>query len=66
MLSGLITPTDETVGWPAWAFDYQLLSHTNLSTTNWATVTNLAALVGYENVVTNSTVSSNLFFRLKK
>lgn len=58
--------TANNVRWPAWAFDYQLLWHTNLSTTNWTAVTNLSALAGYENVVTNSTVNGNLFFRLKK
>jgi cyclophilin family peptidyl-prolyl cis-trans isomerase len=59
------TGTNNIVKWPAWAADYQLQSHTNLNTTNWITLTNLSVLVGYENVITNTTSSSNLFFRLK-
>jgi hypothetical protein len=39
---------------------------TNPAGPNWVAVTNLAALVGYQNVITNSTASSNLFFRLTK
>jgi cyclophilin family peptidyl-prolyl cis-trans isomerase len=58
--------TANTIGWPAWAFSYQLLSNTNLGTMNWAAVTNISALVGYENVVTNSTVNPDLFFRLRR
>ena len=58
--------TNNSVTWPAWAFAYRLLSNTNLTGTNWVTITNIASLVGYENVVTNSTANSNLFFRLEK
>jgi cyclophilin family peptidyl-prolyl cis-trans isomerase len=53
------------IQWPAWAASFQPQSNTNLGGTNWTTLTNLSGLVGYENVVTNTTTSSNLFFRLK-
>src|ERR1022692_1621914 len=59
------TGTNNLVKWPAWAADYQLQSHTNLNTTNWITLTNLSVLAGYENVITNATSGSNLFFRLR-
>ena len=58
--------TNNSVGWPAWAFAYQSLSNTNLTSTNWVAITNISSLVGYQNVVTNSTANSNGFFRLKK
>ncbi len=58
--------TNNQVSWPAWAFAYQLLSNTNLARTNWVAITNLPSLVAYQNVVTNSSANSNLFFRLKK
>ena len=54
------------VRWPAWATDYQLQSNTNGASTNWLAVTNLAALSGFDSVVTNSNAATNLFFRLKK
>jgi cyclophilin family peptidyl-prolyl cis-trans isomerase len=59
------TGTNNIVKWPGWAADYQLQSQTNLNTTNWITLTNLSVLAGYENVITNATSGSNLFFRLK-
>ncbi len=55
-----------SVGWPAWAFAYQLLSNTTFASTNWVAITNLSSLVGYDNVVTNNTGTSNAFFRLKR
>lgn len=58
--------TNSAVRWPAWAFDYSLQSLTNLGTTQWMALTNLAGLSGYENVVTNGSSGSNVFFRLKK
>ena len=60
------TGTNNLINWPAWAADFQLQSHTNLLTTNWTTLTNLSVLVGYENVISNASSSSNLFFRLKR
>ena len=59
------TGTNNIVKWPGWAADYQLQSQTNLNTTNWITLTNLSVLAGYENVITNTASSSNLFFRLR-
>ena len=58
--------TNNSVSWPAWAFAYQLLSNTNVARTNWVAITNLPSLVAYQNIVTNGTANSNLFFRLKK
>jgi cyclophilin family peptidyl-prolyl cis-trans isomerase len=60
------TGTDNVIVWPAWAFGYQLQSSTNLPGTNWLAVTNLSALTGFQNTVSNSMSSANAFFRLKK
>jgi cyclophilin family peptidyl-prolyl cis-trans isomerase len=60
------TGTNNVVRWPAWAMEYHLLSHTNLSTTNWVALTNLPGLAGYENVITNNSTGGNRFFRLKR
>jgi hypothetical protein len=57
---------DNTLRWPAWAFDYSVQSNTNLATANWTTSTDPAVSSGYENVVTNSSNGSNVFFRLKR
>ncbi|HEY4416390.1 MAG TPA: peptidylprolyl isomerase [Verrucomicrobiae bacterium] len=56
--------TNNLVRWPAWASAYQLQSSTDLM--NWQATTNLPALVGYENVVTNKSLDSTRFFRLKQ
>jgi cyclophilin family peptidyl-prolyl cis-trans isomerase len=58
--------TNNSLRWPAWAFAFKPLSNTNVAGTNWTTVTNPSSLVAYENVVTNGTANSNLYFRLKK
>jgi cyclophilin family peptidyl-prolyl cis-trans isomerase len=58
--------TNNSLSWPAWAFAYQPLSNTNFTGTNWVAMTNLSSLVSYQNVVTNGTGNSNLFFRLRK
>jgi cyclophilin family peptidyl-prolyl cis-trans isomerase len=58
--------TNNSICWPAWAFSYQLLSSTDFTSANWVAITNLSSLVAFQNVVTNSTANSNLFFRLKK
>ena len=58
--------TNNTVTWPSWAGEYQLQTHTNLSTANWSVATNTPVLNGYDFVVTNSGATSNLFWRLKK
>jgi peptidyl-prolyl cis-trans isomerase A (cyclophilin A) len=60
------TGTNNTLRWPAWAFDYTAQTHTNLTTANWVSLTNLSVLSGYENVVTNGSSGSNVYFRLKK
>ena len=58
--------TNNLVAWPAWAYAYQVFTSTNLATTNWTAVTNLATLSGFQNVVTNSGAGTKGFFRLKK
>ena len=60
------TGTSNLLRWPAWATEYQVQTHTNLTTSNWTPATNLPTLVGYETVVTNLSTGSNLFFRLKR
>jgi hypothetical protein len=65
-LSLLRASTNNVIKWPAWAADFQVQSVTNLNATNWITLTNRSALVGYDNVVSNASASSNLFFRLKR
>ncbi len=59
------TGTNNIIGWPAWAFAYQPWSNTNLAGTNWIAITNASLLAGYQNVISNSSANSNLFFRLK-
>ena len=58
--------TNSALKWPAFAFDYQPQSHTNLTSANWVALTNAVTLVGYENVTTNASGGSNRFFRLKR
>jgi cyclophilin family peptidyl-prolyl cis-trans isomerase len=58
--------TNSILNWPAFAFDYQLESRTNLAQTNWVAVTNPVSLVGYDNVATNGSAGSSQFFRLKR
>ncbi|HSU53325.1 MAG TPA: peptidylprolyl isomerase [Candidatus Dormibacteraeota bacterium] len=58
--------TNSVLKWPDFAFDYQLQSNTNLSSSGWGAVTNVVRVVGYENTVTNATGGSNRFFRLKR
>ena len=60
------TGTNNVVRWPAWAAEYQVQTNTSLTATNWASPTNLPAMVGYDNVITNTATNQNLFFRLKK
>ncbi len=61
--------TNQIVGWPSWAFAYGVQSSTNPAGTNWVTVTNVAALSGFQNVITNATGSnavsaSRMYYRL--
>ena len=60
------TGTNNVVRWPAWAAEYQVQTNASLTATNWASPTNLPAMVGYDNVITNTATNQNLFFRLKK
>ncbi len=58
---------DVVISWPATAVGYQLESTVDLSAGNpWAAVTNLPALLGLQNVVTNPFSSGVRFFRLVK
>jgi cyclophilin family peptidyl-prolyl cis-trans isomerase len=54
------------VAWPAWAYQYGLQSCSNLLAPVWISVTNPVALVGFQNVMSNTPSSGNLFYRLKK
>jgi hypothetical protein len=65
-LSFARTGATNILRWPAWAADYLPQSHTNLSTSDWATLTNLPVLIGYENVLTNTSTTTNAFFRLRR
>lgn len=58
--------TANSVGWPAWAYAYQLQSSANLTAANWMPVSNLPSLVGYQNILTNTTTDDRLYLRLKK
>ena len=58
--------TNNILQWAAWAADYQLQAHTNLSTPHWSATIEFPALLGYENVVTSSFSGSSMFFRLKR
>jgi hypothetical protein len=58
---------NNVVGWPAWAFAYEVQSSTNVPGTNWVTVTNAAALTGFQNVVSNAPAGGSAgFYRLLK
>lgn len=57
--------TNSVLAWPSWAFDYGVQSSTNLSGANWLTSTNAGALVGFQNVISNTGGGTPLFFRLK-
>jgi len=54
------------VAWPAWAYQYGLQSCSNLLAPVWISVTNPVALVGFQNVTSNTTSSGKLFYRLKE
>jgi cyclophilin family peptidyl-prolyl cis-trans isomerase len=53
------------IAWPAWAYQFNLQSSSNLTGTIWTGVTNYPALSGFQNIVSNSVSSGNLFYRLK-
>lgn len=55
------------ISWPATVQDYQLETTASLAAGPlWVAVTNPPALVGLQNVVTNSASSSAIFYRLKR
>ncbi|HTR44058.1 MAG TPA: hypothetical protein VMH87_20785, partial [Pseudomonadales bacterium] len=54
------------LAWPAWAYLFGLQSCSNLINPVWVNVTNSPTLVGFQNMVSNTPSSVNLFFRLKK
>ncbi len=60
------TGTNTILRWPSWAADFSAQSHTNLATTNWVSLTNNSYLIGYENVTTNGSSSTNRFYRLRR
>ena len=57
--------TNHSLIWPGWAKDFTLQSQADLSPADWLNVTNPPALIGYDLVVTNESVASRQFFRLK-
>ncbi|HXB58362.1 MAG TPA: peptidylprolyl isomerase [Candidatus Acidoferrales bacterium] len=63
-----LTPAGQSmqVAWPAWAYQFGLQDSSNLAESVWADVTNYPALAGFQNVVSNTASSGNLFFRLKQ
>jgi cyclophilin family peptidyl-prolyl cis-trans isomerase len=65
-LSLALSGPNTILRWPAWAAEYHLQSQTNLALANWIATTNISALNGYDNVVTNSTAGNPFFFRLQK
>jgi len=50
--------------WPTNAGDHQLLSSTNLASTNWVSVSPSPVIIGTDNVVTNDFVGLRKFYRL--
>ena len=55
------------LSWPLAAQDFALQYTTNLATTNiWTTVTNVPAVLDFQNVITNPIIGGEKFFRLKK
>jgi hypothetical protein len=63
-----LTPAGQSmqVAWPAWAYQFGLQDSSNLTDAAWVDVTNYPALAGFQNVVSNTASSGNLFFRLKQ
>ena len=58
--------SNSTLRWPAWASDFSAQTLADLNSTNWTALTNLPVLVGHDNVLTNASTASNLFYRLKR
>jgi cyclophilin family peptidyl-prolyl cis-trans isomerase len=58
--------TNMVTAWPAWAYQFGLQSSSNLTGAAWANATNYPVLSGFQNVVSNTALPGNLFFRLKQ
>jgi len=56
-------PASALVAWPVWSSILRLCQTTNLTSGQWATVTNPVTQVGSENHVTLSPLTGSQFFR---
>ena len=54
------------LSWPTNAAGFQLESRTNISNSNWTSLTNIPVTVGNQTVVTNRSNPDSAFFRLRK
>jgi hypothetical protein len=54
------------VRWPAWAFDFQLWSGTNLTAPDWTPAGPPPATLGFELVSSNLNAAPDTFFRLRR
>ncbi len=66
VLQASLSGANSVLVWPAWASAYQLQSSTNLAASNWLAVTNIPALTGFQNAVSNPLPATRAYFRLKK
>jgi hypothetical protein len=60
-----VSPDSMLLSWPAPSDGFVLQQNSNLTTTNWVTVTNSPAVVNDEKQVTISPSVGNSFYRLK-
>ena len=60
-----LSGTNQLVSWPSPPGDFVLQQNSDLTTTNWTTVTNVPAMVNGQNQVTLPPGSSNQFYRLE-
>lgn len=58
------TGTNNWFAWPSWAFKYGLQSRTNVSRGTWVSLTNAPVLSGFQNVVSNSVIASQMYYRI--
>jgi len=59
--------TNFLVSWPLPALDFILQTSTNLADSNsWVTLTNIPAIVNFQNTITNPITGGASFFRLRK
>jgi len=67
ILSVSATAGQAVISWPVAASGYLLESATTLdNASNWNSVTNIPAMIDFENVVTNAMDGTNRFFRLRR